>query len=261
MPALTLKVKYSKNRKIAFSASQLIESYFFGLPLCSANGRTLSDKVIADKLLIAQKSIENTLSIKLFKEVLTENVDFIREDYQNWGFMKMNYPINDVLSLTGFLGSVQQITYPRDWASIRKPSQQDLLAKTIHIVPVSTNVSFSNSIVIAGIFPMGLFSNANIPNYWRVEYCTGFDKIPMDIYDAIGKLASIQLLAILGDLHLGVGISSTSLSFDGLSQSISSTRNATASLYQARINQYVSELKEEIPRLKDYYKGIIFTSL
>ena len=73
------------------------------------------------------------------------------------------------------------------------------------------------------------------PNYWHAKYLTGFKKIPNDLLNVLGMLASINVLNIAGDIILGAGIASYSLSLDGLSQSISSTSSATNSGYGARI--------------------------
>ena len=97
-----------------------------------------------------------------------------------------------------------------------------------------------------------------IPDYWDLQYITGFDldHLPMDLLNLVGKLATFGPLGIAGDLILGAGIASQSLSVDGLSQSIGSTSSATNAGYGARLVQYQKEIKDAIPRLKLVYDEI-----
>ena len=99
----------------------------------------------------------------------------------------------------------------------------------------------------------------NIANYWNIEYCTGFNNVPTDILNVIGQFAAIKIFHILGDLIIGAGIASQSLSIDGLSQSIGTTSSATNAGYGARIQGYLKELKETLPRMQGKYVGVKFT--
>jgi hypothetical protein len=97
-----------------------------------------------------------------------------------------------------------------------------------------------------------------VPNFWHLVYTTGFKVIPYDLLGIIGKLSSIQLFAIIGDITIGAGIASESLSFDGFSQSIS-TNQGSNSLYGSRIKQYAEELEKfDLPNVKSHYRGITF---
>ena len=100
-----------------------------------------------------------------------------------------------------------------------------------------------------------------IPDYWRVQYITGWDvdQMPMDLINLLGKLASFGPASIAGDLILGIaGVSGQSLSIDGLSQSISTTASATSAGYSARLLQYQKEIKETVGRLKLVYDEVKF---
>ena len=95
-----------------------------------------------------------------------------------------------------------------------------------------------------------------IPDYWRIQYITGWDidQMPMDLINVVGMVASFGPLGIAGDLILGsAGIASQSLSIDGLSQSISTTASATNAGYGARLIQYEKQIKETTGRLKLVY--------
>jgi len=71
----------------------------------------------------------------------------------------------------------------------------------------------------------------------------GMEVIDKLLVDYIGMNASIQIFNILGDIVLGAGIASISLSIEGLSQSIGTTSSAENSAYSARIRMYLEQLK------------------
>ena len=103
----------------------------------------------------------------------------------------------------------------------------------------------------------GTRSSMGVPNYWSVEYITGWRVPPGDIKDYLLKQAAIAVLNILGDITFGAGIASKSISADGLSETINTTQSAENSLYSARIRQFERENKEEIKILRGKYKGIV----
>lgn len=263
MPSKTLTLKYKINQGIAFSADELLEGFFHGISICDEDGNDLSYNVIEDKIRAAQKQMENTLSVKLTKTFIKERREFIRGDYYTWGFLRVTYPISGVSSVQGYLNNVQQIDFPNEWLSTNSEiNQEDLLNRQITLVPTGSNATVNGALVYIGVTPhLGFWGYEQIPNYWDVQYCTGFEDIPFDIREFVGKLASISVFAILGDILLGAGIASQSLSVDGLSQSIATTQSAENSAYSARVRQYAGEMKNDLPNLISYYRGITFTAL
>jgi hypothetical protein len=76
------------------------------------------------------------------------------------------------------------------------------------------------------------------------------------LVDFVGLMASLLPLDTAGDLIIGAGISSQSLSMDGLSQSISTTSGVENSGYGARAVQYGKRLKEITKQLTRHYRPI-----
>ena len=79
--------------------------------------------------------------------------------------------------------------------------------------------------------------------------------------DFIAKIASINILAVLGDVLYGVGITSLQVSLDGVSQSTPLTRSAQGGLFSGRIKQYLDDIDKMLPSLKGKYRGISFEVL
>lgn len=81
------------------------------------------------------------------------------------------------------------------------------------------------------------------------------DTLPADLKHAIGiKGATLLLLHVAGDLILGAGIASQSLSVDGLSQSIDTTSSAMYNGYSARAHDLEKQYKLVIHALKSQYR-------
>jgi hypothetical protein len=84
--------------------------------------------------------------------------------------------------------------------------------------------------------------------FYSIDYDAGYDSaadVPADLRHAVGKMAAISLLNIIGD-GLMSGFSSSSLSMDGMSESFSSTQSATSAYFGARIKVYEDELDNYI---------------
>ena len=134
MPSLRLKIQYGKNLGMIMSPTELLENYLFGIPLCSNDGRKMSMSAIAKHILSAQSIVENLFSIKLTKQVIEETRDYIREEFMSWGYIRTMYPIAFVDNLEGWINDVCQLTYPREWLSIKR-IESVAVYRNIYLIP------------------------------------------------------------------------------------------------------------------------------
>lgn len=74
------------------------------------------------------------------------------------------------------------------------------------------------------------------------------------ILQAIGYTAAMPILDTAGDLVLGAGIASQSISIDGISQSISSTSGVENAAYGARKMQYRKQLEDIDKQIRRRYR-------
>lgn len=241
------------DENLAFNPSDFWNLYLFGVPRCYSNGDYVKDEIIEQKLKSAQRQIENTLSVKLTKQICVESKDFVRNDHFSWGFVRTNYPVNKAFSYQGFYSTVLQVNYPQEWLSVKKDGDQKGLFRTVHIVP-NYGQALNQNVFIGLTQATGFLATQHIPNYWLIEYCTGFDEIPDDILEYLGKWSSIHILNLLGEIIAGFGINSQSISFDGFSQSVSKSNP----VFQSKIGNLLKELEKDLPILKDIYKGFMF---
>jgi hypothetical protein len=244
------------------SPSELVSRYFFGIKLVDQDGNPMSDESIQFYIDAAVEEFEGYLNLKLTKQVVQEDLHYSLADFHNWGYIPLSYPALKIHKLEGYASGVRQVEYPVSWVSIKGSTVDSDVHRSAYLVPGTGQVSISGSSVYAGILPHLGWKGANtIPNYWRIDYCTSFNKLPADISDAVGKLASLNIFHQLGDIILGAGIAQETLSLDGLSQSISTTSSATNAGYGARIHGYHNDLKVAVKRLKNKYDGNIVRSM
>ena len=88
--------------------------------------------------------------------------------------------------------------------------------------------------------------------FYAVDYDAGFetsDDIPDDLRQIIGESIAMAILNIIGD-GLMSGLSSTSLSMDGVSESYSSTMSATSAYFGARLVEYRKDVDAYIEKNK-----------
>ena len=264
MASLRLKISYNKNTGLMISPSELMEVYLFGIPTCTTDGRKISSQSLMQAIRSAQAKFETVFSIKLAKQVIEESRDFVREDFNHWGAVKVTYPIRYVDTLKGYINEVAQLTYPHEWLVIKR-TENVAQFRNLFLIPNSGSSNGAtmtqNTLVYNGLSPhLAWFGQKIIPNYWRVKYVTGWDgeEVPDDLFDAICKLAAINVLLVIGNYLYGVGISSLNVSLDGVSQSFPLTRGGKYGMFSDRITAYKEDLDAMWQDLKYEYSGFIW---
>jgi hypothetical protein len=264
MPSITYISKYKKNTGLVLSPTEVRDLYFFGIDIVDGSGNEIPDTTIRFYIEAAQKEIENRLKIKFKKQLFEESCAYFRDNYiNNLPRVQTRYPVNEGLSLTGYYKKVEQISFPKEWLS-SSVNSDGIYSKRLSIVPsAGSAVGTSQDVIFTGITTsyfgsLGRFHT--LPDYWTSQYVTGFDvdHYPSDLINVVGMLSTIPVLAIAGDLILGAGIASQSLSMDGLSQSISSTSSATNSGYGSRIIEYRKTIDLSLKQIEKTYKGFNF---
>lgn len=254
MPTLSLTSKYEINNSLIISPEELRDVYLFGTPLKDRSGKELTNRDIQFHIKAATDGLEQFLSLKLTKQVIQENFQFNDTDWKQWGYVRTTYPVVCPLSLIGMLNTTKQITYDKQWLTSKK-TNDGLYHRHFSVVPAGNTTSATMAYVFSGLLPnFGFMNQGRIPDYWMVEYVTGFDKVPENLIQIVGTLAAVNVLRITSDLVLNPGVGSFSLSIDGLSQSVN------AKGYDARIKGYIDDLTSRLlPQAKDYYKGFLLS--
>jgi hypothetical protein len=237
------------------TVEEIKQNYLFGLDLTNDKDDPLPNALYEFFIKSAVSWLEHRLDLPLRpKRIEAEAHDFIKEDYDKYIALFLDqYPVIDVEDVRLVLPGEQVVqVFEREWFQLEKEMGQ------LHLVP-GTGTAGSILLGATGAWiPYIYGANKFIPRAFRITYTAGFEsgKVPAVLKDMVGKVASYGPLNILGDLIAGAGIANLSLSIDGLSQTIGTTSSATNSGYGARLVQYTRELKDAIPTMQWYYKGI-----
>lgn len=264
MATLTFQTSWNKfvfgKDSLIMSPADFKEQWLFGIPTTSLSGASISDDVIKQWILQSQTYVENYLGVKLFKQKIIETQDFIREQYFTWGFIKTDYQINEALSLTGQLNERGTIVYPKEWLTIKRGNIQEY-ANNLYIIPNGQGNVTLDFLATTYSQWFSFYGARILPNYWKIEYCTGFDDIPYDIQRLIGLLTTVNALMVL---EMGVGpmggamfgIAGNSLSLDGMSQNVNKMNGGN--IFQQRIKATWEEARNLLSSLRVSYGGIKF---
>jgi len=236
------------------SVDELKEIYLFGLDLTNDQGIEYPDTLYEHYISSAVASLEVKLDIPILERVYTEEeYDYYREDARHFMFVFLKeYPVKSIEEMKIVFPSNNEIlVIPSEDIHLRRDSGQVQVLPTVG----SSYVYAFNNFPI-GNLPYFTSGIRNLPAYYRISYTVGLDPVPSNIKDIVGKIASFGPLNIAGDLLGGAGIASQTISMDGLSQTFNTTSSATNAGYGARLLNYQRELKDVIPELRRYYKGI-----
>lgn len=256
----------SKKVEPLLTPKQLKERYLFGIQITDDEGNEISDRALQQYIDNAVSILEHDLDISItpvYDHV--EEKDYRLNDYADWGFLMLNnYPVIAVSKIEmvyfrdedGNPETIQEI--PTNWIRLQN---HDGIVRLIPNARFPANLQIDQS---GNFFPEILRTHM-VPNLWRLTYDYGFEdgKVPAMVNQAIGYIASIQALIIAGNLIIGAGIASESISLDGLSQSVQTTQSAENSGYSATLREYQALLfgktKDDpfgiVKILRDYYKG------
>lgn len=279
------KVKGNKNGLVTFNniagrkseplvtVAQLKATYLFGVKVRDREtGASYSDDAYQNAIDTAVSMVEHYLDISVMPvRQYVEYKDYRINDYAEWGYIQLdNFPVESVTQM--------RLVYFRD------ENAEPIVAQVIPnawmrlnnhdgIIRLIPNTRFPGNLQIdvnGGFFPE-LLRSSMIPHAWEITYDYGFcsGNVPVLINQAVAMLAAIIVLITAGHLILGAGIAGTSISLDGLSQSIQTTQSAENSGFSSTIKDISDKLfgktKDDpfaiMTILKNYYKGSTMTVL
>lgn len=238
------------------SVHDVKNNYLFGIDLSDANGNPLPEGLYIHYINAAVDYLQNLLDITITETEFTEKHDYIREDYRQWGFIQLCHnPVKEVKALHLMYGNRPSVEIPLDWIQLNKLTGQ---------ITLFPSAGSANTLIIGQTGMLFGFQSQwdYAPMLWEVEYVAGIDEndptMPFALLkEAVSKRASMGILNVWGDLIIGAGIASQSVSIDGLSQSIGTTQSAMFGGASARVQEYAKDIDERIlPILRQKFGGI-----
>jgi hypothetical protein len=236
----------------------LKDRYLVGIDLTDDTGAAYPDVLFTHAISAAISTVESELDIVLEDlSTYTDRLDVL--DWAGdtfWLLQTKQRPLREIVEVQVQYGQYGPTTIPNDWANIASERGGQL-----QIIPGPsgmTSVIFTGGTPFVGL--IGFYGRPYTPLWWKIKYKAGFDGIkgvpgveypvPPSILDMVGLMASLLPLDTAGDLIVGAGIASKSISMDGLSTNINTTSSATNSGYGARALSYQKRLKVLIANVK-----------
>lgn len=236
---------YGKKVEPLITVDKLKSIYLFGIDIRDDNGNALPPETYQQYIDNAVSILEHFLDMSIAPVIdFVENKDYRVNDYSEWGYYQLNnYPVLAIKKMElvyfreedGTPQTIQEI--PTQWMRLQP---HDGIVRLIPNARFPANLQVGQT---GNYFPE-ILRSAFVPHLWRITYDYGMEdgKIPVMINQAIGFMAAVQALIIGGNLVLGAGIAGSSISLDGLNQSIQTTQSAENSAYSATIKEYEAKL-------------------
>lgn len=264
---LVLDNTYNRKGEPIITVERLKQTYLFGVIIRNREtNENYSDAAFQQNIDNAISFLEHYLDISISPvKKFEEFKDYRINDYAEWGYFHLNnYPVKCIrkMELVYFRDQdgepIAVQTIPNNWLRLQA---HDGIVRMIPNARFPASLAISNT----GQFFPELLRSPMVPHAWKFTYDYGFDPgcVPTLLNQAIGTIAAINSLIVGGHLILGAGIAGTSISLDGLSQSIQTTQSAENSGYSSVIKDYSDKLfgktKDDptaiLRVLKDFYKG------
>ena len=228
----------------------LKERYLFGIDLTDDEGNEYPEALFEHSIDTAIAIIQGELDLVLgeLKE-FTERYDTNDSHHESFYLIHTDKrPVREVAKLQVQFGAFQHTDLPTSWVHISSEKTGQ-----VQIIPGPEGIG---SVLFGGQAPFvglsGLLGRPYTPLWFKLTYKAGYDnldyKVPYDILELIGLQAAQLPLDTAGDLIVGAGIASKSISMDGISTSINTTASSTNAGYGARMlslrRRYDKLLKE-----------------
>lgn len=243
------------------TAEQLITRFLVGIPMVARmkDPRTNKPMVITDDMLkdyikLAIDTVEAELMIDIMPVKYSEKLPFDKAEYDSFGYFKCTHkPVYSLDLLSVRPSDNHDVFYvPLDWIETTNMSYGQ-----INIVPLSIAVTAQGGVVNSqggggSVFLSILGQKPWVPAFWGIEYTSGFKDgmLPVIVNELIGIVAAMRILSMLAATYAGAN--SSSLSIDGMSQSISTPGPA---VFKTRLEELAAERKMLVKKVKKLFQS------
>lgn len=211
--------------------TDLVDTHLFGIPLVSGmpdpdTGRRkrLTPDGISRFIDKAVSLAEIETGISIFPVQFKEKKPWDRQEYDSFGYSILQHrPVASVEKIAVNLSNNADIyEAPLDWVETGQ-----LQWGQLNIIPLTIAMTSGNPVAIpttsGGALLLSIFQGKSqwVASFWEVTYTAGFPdgQVPKVVNELIGTIAAMEILSQLASTY--AKSSGSSLSIDGLSQSIS----------------------------------------
>lgn len=155
------------------------------------------------------------------------------------------YPLLRLDTMYGKIANVRILNVALEWIEIHEKYG------FIELVPFNQEVAFN---FIGLMWVEALRGPVPLPNFWNFQAVVGFRDTPKVLIELMAKKAAVDVLTIAGLAYRG-GLSGTSLSRDGISESVSYNLAAQFGIYNGAIYSYKLWIDENVVKLRGAFRG------
>jgi hypothetical protein len=165
---------------------------------------------------------------------------------KNWINFKFPYlPMIRMEELYGKISNSRVVDIALEWVARHEASGYT------ELVPFNQEVAWN---FIGLVWVDSLRGPTPIPNFWNFTALVGFRDTPPIALELVAKKAAVDILTIAGQAFR-TGISSQSVSRDGVSESVSYTQSAAQGIFAATVGEYKKFIDENTKALRGAYRG------
>lgn len=242
-----------------------VRAYMFGLVVQDPEtGKPMGDEFYKHTLENAVAQAEQKFDIAIFPRIEVEHHDYNSADFNSYMYTKVfKRPIIQVEELKLEMNGHTMYAYPSNWWKVYNLAGHIELSPTplmqagslgggmmysgmSNLAPMmGTNKTFAPQMIhlryVAGLLPR---QNATFNRQWEM---------PATLEKLILKIAIREVFELWGRLIITPGIASTSLSMDGITESIGTTQSAMYGAASADIAQLNSDIEDLEKDLRGYF--------
>jgi len=178
---------------------------------------------------------------------VVDAVTYTRPAPGHWiNFRMPFFPIIEFYTLYGKVSNVRILDVALEWIEFHERGG------FVELVPFNQEVAFN---FIGLIWVESLRGPVPIPNFWNFDALVGYRETPQALIELIGKRAAIDALTLIGQAFRP-GISSQSVSRDGVSESVSYLTSGMYGIFTATIKTYQEWIDKNLPQFQGAYTGV-----
>lgn len=236
------------------SVQDLKDNYLYGIDLSDSKGNPIPDKFFINYIKNGVRAVEAMLDITILPTVIkNERRDYLQREANQYYWINLTKrPTLSVESVRLHMPGGTPIVFPTPWIEFQQTTG------VVEVVPQSA-ISLQPSVGYAPMLSQLFWgvTRRRIPNAVEVDYTAGFapGQVPGDIADLIGKQSAIGPLRAAGNMLLGPGIAGQSIGIDGLSQSVSLTKQGNGA-FAAMVSDYQQDIATQAPLIRSRYHGL-----
>lgn len=238
---------------------KLKEIHLFGLPLVSAvpdpitgKPEVLGDSKIQNHIIEAVSLAEFETGLDIFPHQYAEKLAFDKAEYDAFGYLMLRHrPVSSIEHLSVVMSDQTEIyEIPLSWVDIG-----NLHTGQLNLIPLTIAMKSGTVMPLTsgpgGAMFLSIFGNRPwLPSFFQCTYSTGHykSKIPKVVNQLIGCIAAMEILSLLATTN--ARSTSSGLSFDGISQSISTPG---AEIYLQRLKELGEKRRWLVKKLQRFY--------